>query len=343
MIELGDQETLTALAALRLPPRYDVIVAPPGLPLTKPRALNMALAVTRGDYLVVYDAEDEPDRDQLRLAAARFAADPEIDALQARLTIANAGDGWLSQMFAIEYAALFDIVNPGLAALALPIALGGTSNHFRTRVLRRVGGWDAWNVTEDADLGIRLARFGAKVGALVSDTAEEAPNDLGNWFRQRTRWQKGWMQTLIVHTRRPVRLVRELGLRHALSALLLIGGPVITGLFGPPLLIDALLRGAFELFDPTPVSRFSDVVTYILALLGAQTVIIPAWVAMRRRKMSGARFALLTLPAYYALIFLATWVGLIELARRPFHWHKTSHGLAGVRRAAAVKGSTGRR
>jgi cellulose synthase/poly-beta-1,6-N-acetylglucosamine synthase-like glycosyltransferase len=303
----------------------------------------MALSVARGEYLVVYDAEDEPDREQLRLAASRFAADPHVDALQARLTIANAADGWLPRMFAIEYAALFDIVNPGLAALDLPIALGGTSNHFRTRVLRRVGGWDAWNVTEDADLGIRLARFGARVGALVSDTAEEAPNELGNWFRQRVRWQKGWMQTLIVHTRRPVRLFRELGFRHGVCALLLIGGTVITGLLGPPLLADALLRGLFEFFDPAPASRFSDVVTYILTLVGAQTIIIPAAVAMRRRNMPGKGFALLTMPAYYGLVFLATWVGLFELARRPFHWHKTEHGKVGARAAAKVTASTGRR
>jgi glycosyltransferase XagB len=178
VVERRDAETLTAIASLRLPSRYDVIVAPPGPPSTKPRALNIALDAARGDLIVIYDAEDEPDSQQLRLAAARFAADPEIDVLQARLTIHNAADGWLSTLFAIEYAVLFDFINPGLAALDLPIALGGTSNHFRTRTLRRVGGWDAWNVTEDADLGLRLARFGARVGALASDTSEEAPNDL---------------------------------------------------------------------------------------------------------------------------------------------------------------------
>jgi cellulose synthase/poly-beta-1,6-N-acetylglucosamine synthase-like glycosyltransferase len=194
VIERDDQETLAALAALRLPPRYDVIVVPRGAPRTKPRALNVALAAARGELVVVYDAEDEPAPDQLRLAAARFADEPGLDALQARLTIANPADSWLSELFAIEYAALFDLLNPGLAALDLPVALGGTSNHFRIRVLRRVGGWDAWNVTEDIDLGIRLARFGARVGALASDTAEEAPNELANWFRQRVRWQKGWMR-----------------------------------------------------------------------------------------------------------------------------------------------------
>ncbi|MGO4869026.1 MAG: glycosyltransferase [Roseiarcus sp.] len=131
VVERGDRETLAAIAALRLPARYEVVVAPPGKPSTKPRALNVALPAVRGDLVVVYDAEDQPDRDQLRLAAAHFAGDPGLDCLQARLTIDNVEDSWISEMFAIEYATLFDLINPGLAALGLPIALGGTSNHFR--------------------------------------------------------------------------------------------------------------------------------------------------------------------------------------------------------------------
>jgi glycosyltransferase XagB len=335
VVELRDAETLTAIAALRLPPRYDVIVAPPGEPSTKPRALNVALPAARGDLIVIYDAEDEPDSNQLRLAAARFATDLEIDALQARLTIHNATDYWLSELFAIEYAVLFDFVNPGLAALDLPIALGGSSNHFRTRTLRRVGGWDAWNVTEDADLGLRLARFGARVGALASDTAEEAPNDLKNWFRQRVRWQKGWLQTLIVHSRHPIRFVRELGWRRALAASALITGTVLGGLFGPPLLADALAR-AFRggLGAGGTLADAEDVVTYILTLSGVQAMVIPALVAMRRRGMKGAARAMALMPVYYALVCLATWAALFDLALRPFHWAKTEHGRA---RGAARK------
>jgi len=176
VVERDDAATRTALESLDLPARYEIVVAPPGLPATKPRALNVALPAARGALVVVYDAEDEPDADQLRLAAARFAAEPDVDCLQAALTIDNAADSWISAMFAVEYATLFDLINPGLAALDLPIPLGGTSNHFRVETLRRVGAWDEWNVTEDADLGIRLARFGYRVRALDSDTSEEAPH-----------------------------------------------------------------------------------------------------------------------------------------------------------------------
>ena len=204
VVEQRDVETLGRIVDLRLPARYEVVVAPLGKPQTKPRALNIALSTARGELVVVYDAEDTPAPDQLRLAASRFAADKDLDCLQARLAIRNHSESWLSKLFAIEYAVLFDVVNPGLCALNLPIPLGGSSNHFRLRSLVGVGAWDEWNVTEDADLGVRLARFGYRVKALDSDTWEEAPYEFGNWFRQRVRWQKGWMQTLIVHSRRPL-------------------------------------------------------------------------------------------------------------------------------------------
>jgi hypothetical protein len=194
VVERRDLDTLRRLAELRLPARYEVIVAPPGEPKTKPRALNIALSSARGELLVVYDAEDAASPDQLRLAASRFAADQGIDCLQARIAVRNHDESWLSELFSIEYAALFDLINPGLSALDLPMALGGTSNHFRVESLVNVGAWDEWNVTEDADLGIRLARFGYRVETFDSDTWEEAPHELGNWFAQRVRWQKGGMR-----------------------------------------------------------------------------------------------------------------------------------------------------
>ena len=95
--------------------------------------------------------------------------------MQARLAIDNASDGWLSRHFAAEYAGQFDVFLPALAKLRLPLPLGGTSNHFRADVLRKVGGWDPFNVTEDADLGMRLARFGYRTGVIGSTTWEEAP------------------------------------------------------------------------------------------------------------------------------------------------------------------------
>ena len=328
VVEQRDPETLSRLVELELPARYEIVVAPPGAPQTKPRALNIALATARGELIVVYDAEDIPAPNQLRLAAARFAAEKDLDCLQGRLAIRNAEESWLARQFAVEYATLFDFINPGLCALDLPIALGGSSNHFRVRSLVDVGAWDEWNVTEDADLGIRLARFGYRVRALDSDTSEEAPHQLKNWFRQRVRWQKGWMQTLIVHSRRPNFFRRDLGPKRAFAALILIGGAIVGCLFWPVFAAATLWR-ALTVGDDgalAPAREMTDVYVYILALAGAWSIALPASVAARLR---GSRLSLRTvalMPVYYGLVCAATWTALIHLALWPYYWGKTDHG-----------------
>ncbi len=330
VVERRDRETLSRLVALRLPARYEVIVAPPGEPSTKPRALNLALVEARGELLVVYDAEDVPAPGQLRLAASRFAADPAVDCLQARLTVRNAGDSWLSRNFSLEYAALFDLINPGLCALGWPIALGGTSNHFRVSALVGVGAWDEWNVAEDADLGIRLARYGYKVGSLDSDTTEEAPHEFKKWFAQRVRWQKGWMQSCIVHSRNPIRLVRDLGAARAAVATILVFGAVLTALLWPAFALSTLWRaltpGGGEL------SRWreaADVLVYLLACAGLWTVFVPALVAARQRRLKIGAITFALLPLYYGLVSLAAWAAIVDLIVRPHFWAKTEHGRAG--------------
>ena len=330
VVEKRDTATLTAIARMRLPARYDVIVAPPGDPSTKPRALNVALPFVRGQYVVVYDAEDSPAPNQLRDAAARFAADPGIDCLQARLVIDNIDDCVLTRMFAIEYCVLFDIINPGLAALGAPLPLGGTSNHFRAQVLRAVGGWDAWNVTEDADLGLRLALFGRRVSALDSDTYEEAPVELAAWLTQRSRWLKGWMQTLIVHSRHPGQMVRRMGLVRALAIMILLSSTVLSSLFGPMLLAAALWRtfGPVWLGAPSAIDTWSTVITLLLLITGSQATLIGAFIALGNRRLGRLYPLLPQFLAYHALIAVAAWMALIDFAWRPFYWAKTDHGKA---------------
>jgi hypothetical protein len=330
VVEQNDLETLLALARMRLPSRYEIIVAPRGAPSTKPRALNIALPSVRGEFTVIYDAEDAPACDQLRRAATRFAGDKSIDCLQARLTIDNIDDSWLTKLFAIEYGALFDVIGPGLAALGAPLPLGGTSNHFRTSAPWRTGGWDAWNVTEDADLGLRLARFGHRVAALDSDTYEEAPSRLAAWLRQRRRWQKGWLQTLIVHTRCPRRLCRELGFARAAAGVILALGAVLGGMLGPALSIGALWRcWNGELFAArTPFGVAGDAMTLLLLLAGSQAMLIPIMLSIHDRKLRRLYRYLPLLPLYYCLVSIAAWAALIDLALKPHHWSKTEHGLA---------------
>jgi glycosyltransferase XagB len=330
IVEADDVETMSELARRRLPARYDVIVAAPGAPRTKPRALNVALPFLRGRYAVVYDAEDSPAPSQLRLAAARFEAEPGLGCLQARLVVDNVEDSWLTRVFAIEYSALFDVINPGLAAIGAPIALGGSSNHFRTQVLRRVGGWDAWNVTEDADLGLRLARFGVRVAALDSDTYEEQPATFRRWFNQRRRWHKGWIQTALVVSRSPIRLTRELGPIRALCAGALIGGAILGGLFGPPLTLWTLWRVVFgDFLNPhTFWDAMSVGMTGSVLIPGVAVVLASAVLGLRARRLHRLGWALALLPVYYCLICAAAWLSLIDFSRRPFHWSKTEHGLA---------------
>ena len=331
VVEADDEATRQAFEALALPACYEIIVAPDGAPRTKPRALNVALPFARGALVTVYDAEDEPERDQLRMAAARFAQAPAaLACLQARLAIDNSADSWIAALFAIEYAALFDVINPGLASLDLAMPLGGTSNHFRVGALRELQGWDAWNVTEDADLGIRLARFGYRVGALASTTHEEAPANVAAWIAQRSRWQKGWMQTFLVVSRDPRRLARELGGLRAVAAILLLVAGVLGPLLGPALLImmahDAMTS---ELLRPTsPSTILASTVWCSSFVMCLASIAGPTLIGVRRRNFYAEARWLPLLPAYYLLMCFASWRAVIELVFNPYHWSKTTHGLA---------------
>ena len=213
---------------------FEIIIVPRSQPQTKPKACNFALRFARGEYLVIYDAEDRPEPDQLRKVVATFRRSPPNTAcLQCRLNYYNAGENWLTRMFTLDYALWFDQVLPGLERLGMPIPLGGTSNHFRIDVLRELHAWDPFNVTEDADLGIRIGQKGYRVGVVDSTTFEEASCRTGQWLRQRSRWIKGYMQTLLVHTRRPLHFIRTSGVLGFLGFVFFIGGTVLAGLLNP--------------------------------------------------------------------------------------------------------------
>lgn len=331
VLEADDRETMAALSRIPLPGFVEVLVAPLGKPRTKPRALNVALPLARGRYTVVYDAEDIPEPAQLRLAVAAFARSAaDVACLQARLSIDNTDDSWLTRLFTIEYAALFDVLNPGLAEIGSPIPLGGTSNHFRTDVLRRIHGWDAWNVTEDADLGLRLSRLGYRVADLPSSTLEEAPITLGAWMRQRTRWMKGYMQTSITHSRKPGLALRQFGFWRFCSAMILSAGAALSALVYP--FCTGLVLSSW-LFMPkailgTPWEAIWHSGSITLFISGTAAVFIPACVALHRRGLWRLLPWLPLLPFYYALVSLAAWRGVWELCIAPFHWNKTSHGHA---------------
>jgi glycosyltransferase XagB len=330
LIEQDDAETIEAIDARIIPSWIRIEIVPEGFPRTKPHALNHGLTLIHGYYVTVFDAEDIPDPDQLKLAVLTFeSAPPDVGCLQARLAIDNAPDGWLPLMMSIEYAALFDAVKCGMAFGGYPVALGGTSNHFRRADLVTIGGWDAWNVTEDAELGIRLARHGWKVMDLPSTTLEEAPIGFGAWLGQRRRWMKGWIQTGISQGRNPVTAISEMGLGGWMAAHSQIFG-VVLGALTFPFFAGWFLWNAWtgEVWDASTWPLFiANCLALEIALVGLLVMLLPAFVGLRRRNLWHLTPWLLTAPLYLLLVSLAAWMAVRDFLHQPFHWEKTEHGL----------------
>ena len=344
IVEADDGATSVAVARAFAGPPYEVVVVPAGRPRTKPKALAFAMTFARGAFVTIYDAEDQPHPGQLREAFAAFSrAGPDLACLQAPIIIHEPGARFIARLFSIEYAALFDGLLPALATLGLPLPLGGTSNHFRREALERTGGWDPFNVTEDADLGIRLARFGYRTATITLPTLEEAPASTGDWLRQRTRWFKGWMQTWLVHMRRPVLLFRELGPLGFLGFNLIGAGMLVSAVIHPIYLLSFILRAA------DPLALWTEAGAIGSAVIGANLFNLAAGYlavallterALALRGRSSELPVLIGLPIYWLLMAVACVRALIQLVLRPHLWEKTPHvgvGLA-AERTAGVEG-----
>jgi cellulose synthase/poly-beta-1,6-N-acetylglucosamine synthase-like glycosyltransferase len=340
-LEPNDLATRAAIARLGPMPHVQVLIAPAIGPQTKPKALNCALPFARGSFTAVFDAEDRPDPGQLRAALDAFRChDADVACAQASLCIDNNNkDSWLSRTFAAEYAGQFDVFLPGLAAMRMPLPLGGSSNHFRTAVLREVGGWDAWNVTEDADLGFRLARFGYRSVTFDSTTNEEAPIQFKAWLKQRSRWMKGWMQTWGVHMRQPRRLWRQAGPRGFFTLNIIVGGNVLTALAYPILVVEF----AAYLMTNVTASAPGWFVTGSLAPLHIATIVagfastvLIGLMGLSRRGRLRSGWVLAATPFYWACLSIAAWRALWQLWRDPYRWEKTEHGLTQTRPSMAT-------
>ena len=324
LLEADDLKTLAVARNLRLPPWLKIIIVPQGSPKTKPRALNYGLEMATGRLLTIYDAEDSPDPSQLKEAAARFMADNNTFAcLQAPLRIqrrhkAAVRTEILDRQFAAEYAGLFEVILPGMARMGLPFPLGGTSNHFRVDVLRSVGGWDAYNVTEDADLGFRLWRAGWKLGVISAPTWETPPGPFQLWLPQRTRWIKGYLQTLAVHLFRP-----GLGIKGAFSMLTtLIAGLIAASIHGYALAaVSTIFLLSLLSFAPPDLGY------------GAMSVLVTGYLASWLTCAVGTRRIGLTYglkemalaPLYWAMLTIAFFHALARLVFQPHKWDKTPH------------------
>jgi cellulose synthase/poly-beta-1,6-N-acetylglucosamine synthase-like glycosyltransferase len=339
LVEEADTITRDALARCRLPRHVRALVVPPGMVKTKPRALNYGLPFARGSIVGIWDAEDAPEPDQLHIVAAAFArARPRTACLQGALDFYNARTNWLSRCFALEYATWFRGILPGLQALDLPIPLGGTTLFFRRDALEALGGWDAHNVTEDADLGVRLHRAGFRTEIVPTVTLEEANCRLGPWIRQRSRWLKGYAVTWAVHMRRPRALLREIGWHGFLGFNVLFLGTLAQFVLAPVLLSFWLLA----LGLPHPLSGHVPPAfgwAALALLLSAEVVSLGlTLLANRARERRWLWPWIPSLHLYFPLATLAALKGLSELVARPFFWDKTEHGLHGEEESAGRDG-----
>jgi len=365
LLETDDPDTLSAIKTAGIPAWAEVVIVPPAQPKTKPRACNHGLERARGDLLVVFDAEDRPEPDQLKQAVIAFArVKDSVACLQAQLAYHNHDQNLLTRWFALEYNVWFRQYLAGLERLGVPIPLGGTSNHFRTAALRQLGGWDPFNVTEDCDLGVRLRIAGYRTRILASTTWEEANSRVGNWLRQRSRWLKGYLVTHLVWCRRPLHLVVALGpwatlgfllsvfCVSALAALNLVLWAV-TALYATLLTIDVVGKGhdLWKLLSVRPEFYAGDRLSWpmvffdrgedplwstlsqvffaasLCLLAGNLAFVLINAIAGRRPGQKGLWWAALLSPAYWVLISLAAWKGLWQLLVKPHYWEKTVHGL----------------
>lgn len=332
LMEADDAETIESAKAARPPSFFRFIIVPDSLPRTKPKACNYGLNFCRGKYVTIYDAEDVPEPDQLKKAVAAFEHGGEkLICVQAALNYFNAKENYLTRMFTLEYSYWFDTLLPGLDRLGLPIPLGGTSNHFRLDALWKLLAWDPFNVTEDADLGIRASSQGYTVGIIRSTTYEEANKAFKNWIRQRSRWIKGYMQTWLVHNRNPLKLLRVIGLKQWLSYNFFIGGTFAIFLINPLMWFFFII---WLVFQPAwmgllfygwvwQLAFFSLIVGNLLAIFLNMLAVV------RRRKYDLLPYAL-TNPIYWTMHSIASYMGLWQLITKPFYWEKTNHGLTHV-------------
>lgn len=329
LLEEDDLPTIAAAEAADLGQVVTIIKVPAAQPRTKPKACNYGLHFATGEIVTIFDAEDIPDPLQLRRVVATFekSADNTV-CVQSRLSYRNARQNLLTAWFTIEYDVWFNFLLPGVMRMKAPVPLGGTSNHLRTDVLKDLGAWDPFNVTEDADLGVRIAAKGYTTAVLDSVTWEEANSDTINWLRQRSRWYKGYLQTWLVYMRRPGWLVRELGVLPAMRFTFLMAGTPIIAVLN---LLFWFLTLMWIFGQPATIESMFPAVIYYPALVslvvGNTAMIYMNLIGCREGRDPLLVVAVLTFPFYWLLMSIAALKGTWQLITRPSYWEKTAHGL----------------
>ncbi|SCX25598.1 glycosyltransferase [Mycolicibacterium fluoranthenivorans] len=330
LLEEDDDVTIAAARACGESEVITILLVPPADPRTKPKACNYGLCFATGSIVTIYDAEDLPEPLQLRRVVAAFASLPDdIACVQAKLEYHNGHQNILTGWFTAEYGLWFGYLLPGMMRSTSPIPLGGTSNHLRREVLDEIGAWDPFNVTEDADLGLRIDASGYHTAVIDSATQEEANSDPINWIRQRSRWYKGYLQTWLVHIRNPLQLYRVLGPRSFLRFNLVLAGTPIIAVLN---LVFWLITVLWFLGQPEIVGAVFPPIVYFPALIalvfGNAATIYMNLIALREDDRSDLLLAALTVPAFWLMMSIAAAKGVYQIIRNPSYWEKTFHGLS---------------
>lgn len=332
LLEEDDVETIEAFGQMTLPFYARTVIVPDSHPKTKPKACNYGLAYAKGKYLVIFDAEDIPDPLQLKKAVIGFQKVPaDVKCLQAKLSYYNARQNLLTRFFTAEYALWFDITLPGLQSLNSALPLGGTSNHFETANLHELEGWDPFNVTEDADLGVRLFQQGYRTAIIDSTTYEEATSVSKNWLRQRSRWLKGYMQTYLVHMRNIKQFIKAKGVWHNVIFQLTVGGKILFVLLNPFMwLITGLYFGAYSIFGPAMQAIYQPPIAYFAVfswVFGNFMFLYCYMIAVAKRQQWDLAKYVLLIPVYWLMMSTAAMIGFYQLIFKPHYWEKTIHGF----------------
>ncbi|NTW15054.1 MAG: glycosyltransferase [Candidatus Moranbacteria bacterium] len=346
LLEENDRETIEAAQAMHLPESFRIVVVPHSFPKTKPKACNYGLSLAKGEYVVIYDAEDIPDPKQLKKAYLGFqTAGDSVRCLQAKLNYFNPHQNLLTRFFTAEYSLWFDVVLPGLQSIDTTIPLGGTSNHFRTRDLLALEGWDPFNVTEDCDLGVRIFKRGFQTAIIDSVTLEEANSRVGNWLRQRSRWIKGYMQTYLVHMRDPIGFFRENGW-HALIFQMVVGGKIAFMFINPILWIATISYFVFYAYVGEAIhALFPSAIFYLAAtslVLGNFLYLYYYMIGAAKRGHYQVVKYVFLVPLYWVLLSVAAFIALYQLLVKPHYWEKTTHGLHKPAKKASLDSAVAR-
>jgi cellulose synthase/poly-beta-1,6-N-acetylglucosamine synthase-like glycosyltransferase len=332
LLEENDKQTIDAANKFNLPSNFEIVVVPHSLPKTKPKACNYGLLKAKGEYVVIYDAEDVPDADQLKKAVLAFKKVPKnVICIQAKLNFYNPHQNILTRAFTAEYSLWFDLILTGLQSINAPIPLGGTSNHFITQKLKELRGWDAFNVTEDCDLGMRLVKKQYKTAVLNSTTLEEANSNFKNWFRQRSRWVKGYIQSYFVHMRNPKEFIQRWNEPHVITFQLIVGGKVLSMFINPLMWVITISYFTMRTTFGDVIESFFPPIIFYMALcslvFGNFLYLYYYMIGCAKREHDDLIKYALLIPIYWLMMSVAAWIALYEFIVKPHYWQKTKHGL----------------